>query len=255
MRYLTETVCALVLALGLVWLPVRGAIESSEPRPAPLLSVAPTQLLAASVVGVYLVGAIISTSSYARIWHTNNPGDAYLHRVADTTTAAGSLDLTGGPVPQDVMPGYSFPYNTLDVLMPLFTPTAQFPSITDSLHSVSDDGSVVPATIDPVVRSRSGPTRDCGWRVGSDGRSVPLSARTLNYDWWIRIGYLASQRTEVTVTAGEDTRETTINPGIGSLFVQATGSFDEVRFSGLTPGTTLCVDVIEVGRVGPGVAG
>ena len=41
MRYLTETVCALVLALGLAWLPVRGAVESSEPRPRPLLAVAP----------------------------------------------------------------------------------------------------------------------------------------------------------------------------------------------------------------------
>ena len=32
-------------------------------------------------------------------------------------------------------------------------------------------------------------------------------------------------------------------------------SFDEVRISGLAPGTTLCVDVIEVGQAGPGVTG
>ena len=127
MRYLTETVCALVLALGLAWLPLRGSVECSEPRPRPLLAVAPTQALAGVLTSAYLVGAVVSTASYAHIWHTDNPGDVYLHRVSDAVDAAGSLDLTGGTVPQEVMPGYSFPYNTLEELVPLYTSRAEFP--------------------------------------------------------------------------------------------------------------------------------
>lgn len=253
MRYLTETVCALVLTLGLVWLPVRGAVESSEPRERPLIAVAPTQVLAGVLTLAYLVGAVASTASYAHIWHTDNPGDTYLHRVSEAVDAQGSLDLTGGTVPQDVMPGFSFPYNTLEVLVPLYTSRAEFPPVSSTLHSVAEDGSVVPTVIDAAVTSRPGPTQDCGWRVGASGRHIPLENGTLDVDWWLRIAYLSSQRTPVTVTAGDVSREATVNPGIGSLFVQATGAFDEVRISGLTPGTTLCVDVIEVGTAEPGV--
>lgn len=253
MRYLTETVCALVLVLGLVWLPVPGAVESSEQRERPLLDVAPTPALAGALACAYLVGAVVSTATYARIWHTDNPGATYLQRVNDGVRAAGSLDLTGGPVPQDVMPGFSFPYNTLESLVPLYTPDADFPLISQTLHSVTDEGTVAPTVIDAATTSRRGPVEECGWRVGASGRSVPLRAGTLDAYWWLRIGYLSSQRTDVAVTAGDVTRETTVNPGIGSLFVQATGTFDEVRISGLEPGTTLCVDVIEVGAPEPGV--
>ncbi len=253
MRYLTETVCALVLTLGLVWLPVRGAVESSEPRPRPLLAVAPTQVLAGVLTVAYLAGAVASTASYAHIWHTDNPGDTYLHRVSEAVDSQGSLDLTGGTVPQDVMPGYSFPYNTLESLVPLYTSRADFPLISGTLHTVTDDGAVAPTVIDPAVTSRQGPADECGWPVGASGRSIPLESGTLDVDWWLRIGYLSSQRTPVTVTAGEVSREATVNPGIGSLFVQATGAFDEVRISGLAPETTLCVDVIEVGTAEPGM--
>jgi hypothetical protein len=247
MRYLTETVCALVLALGLVWLPVRGAVESSEPRGTPLLRVAPTPVLAGVLTGAYLVGAVTSTATYAHVWHSNNPGATYLHKVSDAVTAAGSLDLTGGPVPSDVMPGYSFPYNTLESLVPLYTSDAEFPLISQTLHTVADDGTVATTVIDAAVTSEQGPTRDCGWRVTGSGRSVPLRAGTMNVDWWLRIGYLSSTRTPVTVTAGDVSRSTIVNPGIGSIYVEATGAFDKVRFSDLADGATLCVDVIEVG--------
>jgi hypothetical protein len=112
---------------------------------------------------------------------------------------------------------------------------------------------VAPSVIDAAVTSEEGPLAECGWSVGASGRSIPLRTGTLDVDWWLRIGYLASQRTDVTVTAGDVSRDATVNPGIGSLFVHATGAFDEVRVSGLAPGTTLCVDVIEVGTVEPGV--
>jgi hypothetical protein len=252
MRYLTETVCALVLTLGLVWLPVRGAVESSEPRDTPLLRVAPTPVLAGVLTCVYVAGAVASTATYARIWHSNNPGATYLHRVSDAVAGAGSMDLTGGAVPQDVMPGYSFPYNTLESLVPLYTSDVEFPMISQTLHTVADDGTVAPTVIDAAVTTEPGPTPDCGWRVTGSGRSIPLRGGTIDVDWWLRVGFLSSARTPVTVTAGDVSRTTTVNPGIGSVFVQATGAFDTVRFSGLAPGVTLCVDVVEVGTPRPG---
>ena len=255
MRYLTETVCALVLALGLAWLPVPGAVESSELRDRPLVAFAPTRALVGILTCAYLVGAVASTVSYARIWHTDNPGAAYLQRVAAAVDTAGSMDLTGGPVPSNVMPGFSFPYNTLESLVPLYTARADFPLISQKLHSVAGDGTVAPTLIDPAVTSVEGPREDCGWRVGARGRSVPLQGGTFDVYWWLRIGYLSSQRTPITVTAGDVSRDAIINPGLGSLYVQATGEFDAIEVSGLAPGTTLCVDVVEVGTPVAGVVG
>ncbi|MBD3914614.1 hypothetical protein [Nocardioides hwasunensis] len=254
MRYLTETVCALVLALGLAWLPVPGAVEHSEPRSRSLVALAPTPALVGLVGLVYLAGAVVSTTTYAYIWHTDNPGSSFLHRVRDAANESGSLDLTGGPVPAAVMPGYSFPYNTLEELVPLYTPRAGFPSVSTDLHSVAEDGRVAQTVIDAAVTSEPGPLPDCGWKVGPKGRTIPLQNGTIDVDWWLRIGYLASARTDVTVSAADVSRTTTLNPGVGSLYVQVTGAFDAVRVSGLTPGTTVCVDVVEVGTAEPGDA-
>ena len=253
MRYLTETVCALVLALGLAWLPVPGALEHSEPRERPLVAFAPTQVLAGVLTVAYVAGAVASTVSYARIWHTDNPGAVYLKRVTGAVEAAGSMDLAGGTVPGEVMPGFSFPYNTLESLVPLYTPDVSFPPISQRLHSVGDDGTVTPTLIDAKVTSEEGPLEDCGWLVTERGRSVPLRSATIDIDWWMRIGYLSSQRTPITVTAGDVTRETVINPGLGSLYVQASAAFDDVEVSGLAPGATLCVDTVEVGTPVAGV--
>lgn len=253
MRYLTETVCALVLSLGLAWLPLRGAVESSEPRERPLVAVAPTRVLTASLTAACVLGACVSTVGYARIWHSDNPGAIYLQRVAAAAEQAGSLDLSGGPVPPDVMPGYSFPYNTLERLTPLYGAEVKFPSVSQTLHSVANDGTVAPTLIDAAVTSEEGPAEGCGWRVGSRGRAIPLRGATINIDWWMRIGFLASDRTTVTVTAGDVTRDAVVNPGLGSLYVQATGTFDRVRIDGLSEDVTFCVDVIEVGAPVAGV--
>ena len=42
-----------------------------------------------------------------------------------------------------------------------------------------------------------------------------------------------------------------VERGLHSLFVRVTGAFDRVTLSGLGPGTTLCVDLIEVGQPVP----
>ena len=72
--------------------------------------------------------------------------------------------------------------------------------------------------------------------------------------WWIRVGYLGSQDSPVVVTAGSSTVATTVEAGVNSLYVKVEGSFDSIRIDGLDPGTTLCVDKIEVGQPTPGGA-
>lgn len=252
LRYLTDTAGAGVLALGLVFLPLVGAHESSRARRSPGLTwsfATPTALVLVTVIAL---GGVISSIRYVSIWHDDNPGEAYLRSVAAQVTGLGRVDLADATVPPTVVTPLNTPYNTLGNLLPLFTSRAHFPTTSNALYAVTEQGSVVPAVIGGGITSLPGPREDCGWRVQSEGRTIALEGLTFDFDWWVRVGYLSSQRTPVTVTAGDVVRETVLNPGIGSLFVKATGSFDEVTIDGLATDTTLCVDLIEVGEAAPG---
>lgn len=252
MRYLTEASLVLALGLGLVFLPLRSALEPSRPREAPLLRVGLTPVVPVALAAVVVVGSLASTVTYVRTWHTDNPGRSYLDTVAGASRDMGRLELVDTRVPDEVMSPLLAPYNTVGRLVPVHVPGVEFPSVSTNLFVLSDRGAPVPAQVAASTTSERGEAEGCGWRVRSSGLTIPLREATLEYDWWLRIGYLGSQRTDVTVTAGDVSRTTTINPGLGTLFVNAAGEFDEVRVSGLTPGTTLCVDEIEVGTPEPG---
>ena len=77
------------------------------------------------------------------------------------------------------------------------------PQVTDMLQLIDDHGNLSEAAIRTGVTSRPGPVANCGWKVGTAGRTIPLTGSTFDYGWWLRIGYLASSDSPVTVTAGD----------------------------------------------------
>jgi hypothetical protein len=252
MRYVTEASLYVALGIGLAFLPLRLAIEPSRPRDVALLRVHVTPVIPVLLTTMVVIGSLASTFAYVRTWHTDNPGRSYLATVAQAGRDLGRLDLVDARVPDEVMSPVQAPYNTVGRLVPMHVSDVDLPPVSTNLYVLDDQGVPRPAQIDVATTSPRGTADGCGWRVGPSGRTIPLTTSTLDYDWWMRVGYLSSQRTEVTVTAGDVSRQAVLNPGIGSLFVQATGAFDEVRISGLAAETTLCVDVIEVGTAVPG---
>lgn len=247
MRYLTESAVALSLVLGLVFLPVRGAVESSEPRRQPLLSLAVTPAFGIALTVAVVVSSIASTSAYVRTWHTDNPGEVYLNRVTDNARALGSLDLVDGTVPDSVMAPYTFPYNTLRSLVPLRAPWVDFPEASPELRVVTTSGDIRPARIDAVAVSRTGPMKGCGWRVKKQQVSIPLDRKAPDGDWWMSIGYLANDASTLTVRTGDSTVRSSVISGLGTLFVHLPGSYDRVMINPPDAGVTLCVDRIVVG--------
>ena len=81
---------------------------------------------------------------------------------------------------------------------------------------------------------------------------MPLAGDAFDFVWWARFGYLSSQDSPVTVTAGTSSVETRVRSGLNNLYLRLEGGFDHVTIDGLAPGTTLCVDTIEVGQPEPG---
>jgi len=251
-RYLTDAACVVTLCLGLAFLDLRGAAQSSRPRPEPLLRAPlPPWATVALIVAVSASG-LLSSARHAHFWHTENVSDAYVHRLQAELRTYGAVDLADQAVPEDVVPAEFTPDNQVRRIVDLVSDRVSFPESTPELVVVAPDGGLRKALIDTGVTSERGPTPDCGWRIDEDGLDVPLTGRAFEWQWWIRIGYLSSSDSPVVVSAGDTVLETQVLAGLNGLYAQVDGSFDEIRLDGLDPGATLCVDIIEVGQPEPG---
>jgi hypothetical protein len=80
---------------------------------------------------------------------------------------------------------------------------------------------------------------------------VPLDGPVAYGGWWVRIGYLSSGDSPVSVTVGDATRSTTVRAGVHALYLAGGGRFDRVIIGGLAGGVTLCTDDVTVGRPVP----
>lgn len=253
-RYLTDAACAVALCLGLVFLELGGAPGSSRPRVDPLLRVRlPRRAVVGLVLAVCLSG-LASSVRYVEIWHTQNASDAYLHTLARSLRTHGAVELADTAVPEEVVPGSFSPENRVSRLVPLLSDTASFPDTSGRLATVGPDGTLRRTLIEPGVTAEPGPSPDCGWLVRATGRTIPLTSRAFPWEWWVRIGYLSGRDSDLTVVAGTDRVAVSVESGLHDVYLKVDGSFDEIRFEGLDPGATMCVDTIEVGQPVPGGA-
>jgi hypothetical protein len=250
-RYLSDIPLVAALCLGLAFMEVNGAPGSSVARETPLVPEVPRPALAL-VVSAVLVGGVVSSVGYVRPWHDQNGAHIFFDRFRSEIQARGRTDLVDRVVPEDVMSQLAAPANNFEFLAPLVTDLAHFPDVSPDLAIVGDDGSLRQVAIGRGVSSLPGPAEGCGWKVTERGRRIPLAGTAFDYVWWARIGYLSSADSSVTVSAGTSVVETRLRAGLGNLYLRLDGGFDHVTIEGLDPGTTLCVDVVEVGQPEPG---
>lgn len=247
-RYTTELSCVAMLCLGLACLPVRGALESSRPRDEPLLRLAAPAWLVVGTTALVCVSGVVSSVRYVDRWEERNVSADFMAGVTAAARQHGSVDVADRSVGDDLLSGLLAPDNRLEPLVGLATDAFRFPDVSSNLAVLSDRGELSQALIEPAVTSQPGPEAGCGWRVDSTGLDVPLTGDALDWEWWVRIGYLASADSAITVTAGDTTRDADVQAGVNSLFVRVEGTFDAVRLDGLDPGVSLCVDSVEVGE-------
>lgn len=254
-RYLTDAVCAVVLCIGLAFLPVRGATEPSALRggPSRCWLATPHRVAVGALTGVVTVLGVASSASYAHVWHTDHPGADYVQQLDSDLSRVGTVHLADTVVPQAVIPGYSHPYNTTRRLAPLVDPDVRFPDATGELAVVDTDGTLSLPRLDGSVSSPPGPQPNCGWPI-RDGRptTIPLASDVFELDLWMRIDYLASGNTTVRVRTGAATTEASVNRGLDSLYVRTEGGFGQIEVTTVDASTALCVGAVEVGTIAPG---
>ena len=103
---------------------------------------------------------------------------------------------------------------------------------TDHLDMVDHRGDVVPVVVPDTRRGRPGPKPGCGYRVRVEPVTVRLDGPVAFGGWWVRIGYIATGASPVTVTPGDASYDTTIEPGLHALYVRGGDQFDRVAISG-----------------------
>jgi hypothetical protein len=266
-RYQGEMAAVTAIALALAVLPVRGAVEPVEVRrPSELLD-HPRRVLVAVVVPVTL--ALVSSTLFVRHWQTHDPGQTYFDNLLGTLTASQQpVVLDDTTVPEVVMGAYSYPDNRLSRLLTANEEHTSFPDAAiDGVATVTDDGHVVPAVIRPLEQAPPGPDEECGYRVADGSRTIELVPTGIppgpdvrwNARSWVRIGYLSSGTSSVTVEVGDETISATIVGGLHALFVRTDLVADpathqpvgSVTLSGLQGDTQICTDDVTAGPLLP----
>jgi hypothetical protein len=256
LRYLTDVAGVVALAVGLAHLPLRGAVESSAPREPSLLRVAGGPRWAVAVVSVVAVLGTLSTVRYAELWHDRNTSEDYVRTAQHALGRAGVVDLADQVLPGFVMPRFLYPANTTRRLVPLLSGEARFPTVSPRIMVIAPDGSLRQGIVDPEVTSPEGPVAGCGWRVRhAETKRVPLGAPSSGYRPWVRLGYLSSGDTPVTLTVGRRTVRTELHQGLGNVFIRTTDPLDAVVVHVEDPRATVCVDTVEVGDLVPSLQG
>jgi len=202
------------------------------------------------------LSGLLCWTSYARSWHEHNTSRDYLRTMDTELGRQGTTTLADRPVPDSVLPEALFApdHNLLSTLAPLLGRSVEFPVATSQLAVVSPSGTLHKALVDTSATSRPGPHPNCGWLGRAPRLEVPLTDRTYDLEWWVRLGYLSTGTDDIVVRLGDDRVHARVAAGLGNLYVRTWGEFDSVVISGLAPGTRICVDAVEVGTLTEGPA-
>jgi hypothetical protein len=248
-RYIEEMSAVTAVALGLATMPLRGALERVEvTRPSPLLDrrrSAATACVVVAVLGTW------SSFTYFHIWHSNQPAKQFFTTLFDDARhrPPGTL-VVDEAVPSIALAPLSSPYNRLSrLLRPLPQRLEYTDAATDHLLYPAPDGHLGQIDVTPVHHALPRPGKACGYRVGTAMREIPLDGPFLYGSWWVRVRYIATADTAITVQAGGLTHHTAISAGLHTLYFRAgEDRFDSLQMGGVVRGAHLCTDDVTVGR-------
>lgn len=249
-RYTADAAPVICLALGWALMAPLGSAPGRAPLPDswPAAHRTAARVVMASAAAAVLAAALVSTVRFTDIWRDNasrpyvTAAETSLHR------ADPSVPLLDQPVPPFVLYGLASPYHLASWV---FAPLADRPPIgssTSRLLLLDDRGRLVPGVVQGRT-ARNGPDGGCGWRLSSaEPTVIPLDGPLYEWDWTLRVGYLASRPATGTVRVGFGrTYEVPYRPGLNELFVNANGGGQDVSLRLDDPAGEVCVGDVTVG--------
>jgi hypothetical protein len=254
-RYQSESGALFVVCLGLAFLPLLGAREVNGPRPGVPRPAERREYVVAVALAV-AAAAGVSSTRYVHLWQDRNPTEAYIAEVRDSLAAAEDkpVPLVDTGIPQTLLWAFRYPENSYSHVLEPFADETRYPrSAVDRLFMFDDRGRLSPVVVPPTRAMVPG--NGCGYPLEGRRTVIPLDGPVIGGGWWIQIGYAAPRRVTLRVTAGDDVHDLDLPSGLHTVFVQASGEFQEVIVSGYPPKSDVCITDLALGVPVPVVGG
>lgn len=260
-RYLGDVLLVAALCVGVAVCglrPLEPAADSADDiMPAPLRGRAqPVAVGVTAAVVLLLASSLYSGTGFAADWRDKTGRDYLRTAQADLAVAEAGTVFMDQPVPETVVPRFSYPWN---MQSKFFGPLENGPVFVTEGRKLSvfdEDGHIRPAWVEGV-KARPGPLAGCGYRVTGDRSTrVPLQSAVADYWQVVRISYLSDRDTTATIRVGRhDPRTFDVHRGLNAMFLLMLVEGDEVVLDVRDRRANLCTDEIEIGTLVPQPAG
>ena len=247
LRFTTPLAVGIPLALGLAFLPVRDALESSVPRQAHWLVDRRVPAVLATAAFVALSVRSAATFPLLHVPEEESPR-AYF------ATFERALDEHDEPVDlvDDHVPGYVFsgPEGVSSTALSQYGDRVRFPAVLqDEFYVVDQAGRLVEPGLD-VARRFAPPPPDSscdGYQVDATDGLIPLDGPVFGAVWRLRIAYTADTETAATITRGQTATEATLLQGSHVLELSGEGQYEAIAVAPTDPDAAVCVHEVLVG--------
>jgi len=250
LRYFADLAGVAALCTGLTLMPVLGARGSLEPRDPPILTLRVPARWPRTLMTTVAIGATISSVAYVLPWHSDRemPQRAYIARVA-AQTEDGARTLADTSVPDVVLWNAAFPDSLASRTLAPLGDRLRFVTTGTDVQTLDANGRLLDAIMPGEPRNDPGPIAGCGYQVRTRPVTIPIEP-VFNFPFWMSVGYLAGHDGRVSIKAGDNVREVTVQQGLHTLFLTTKGAYDSVTITPIDQ-TPLCIDSINVGQLVP----
>jgi hypothetical protein len=171
----------------------------------------------------------------------------YVATARAALAADPSMVLYDMPVPGDIMLEWFGGENRSSRVVGLLPERPKFDQPTDEMYLLDANGSPrrITGIKDPVV-GRTGPVDKCGYPVGAEIVTIPLSGRVAGRQL-LRMEYYTTSAGPVRLAIGDTAQEVNFSQGLHELYVVVTGDADWLRISRRTKVDPMCVVDVKVG--------
>lgn len=253
-RYVEDAAPVFALALALATTAVvRGVSGDGTGSPAtaalPRLVSQPTTLILCGVL--VLNSCLLTTSLIAQMWR-QSAAKSFWGNFQSDVMPLGPVSLIDRKVPEDVMAGLFLERAETSYISQAFELPLQWNAPADRLYVVQDDGHVSRAVLPSPAKSLAGPDGPCGYGVKASSRYIPLDNTLFDWDWVVRMSYLASDDTSVRVSMGDERVDVPLSQGPGEVWFVVQGQGSRVLVEPPTNGQGVCVAGLDVGIAAAG---
>jgi len=256
-RFQTEVALSAALAVGLAFMPLVGARESSAPRDsAPIRLETPAWALPA--VAVFVALAVISTNRFPLRHLTDTSPRRYLDNVAASAKQRPDAQLLNAPTPRWMWAPLAFPTNTYEYMfralrLGLDVRTA----VTDHAYLVDEHGRFQPIEFTKArdLEEDTPATDD----AGRCKRELPAGSSTWSLDgpvfgigWVARVAYSTDEAQTLRVVTDGNTARVRLQPGEHVALVPVIGTFHEVDLRLPADASGGCLLGLQIGSLSTG---